>query len=64
LRRFEHLRLLPGRFMVIEQAMGLPKSRDIKAQEYLSDFVQEMKKSGAVAASLAAHHIEGAQVAP
>ena len=36
LRRFEHLRLLPGRFMVIEQAMGLPKSRDIKAQESVS----------------------------
>ena len=64
LKRFDHLRLLPGRFMVIEQAMGLPKSRDTKAHAYLMEFVQDMKRSGQVATSLAAHKIEGAQVAP
>jgi polar amino acid transport system substrate-binding protein len=55
---------LPGRFMVIEQAMGLPKSRSPEAQVYLKNFVEEMKSSGFVAASLARHKIEGAAVAP
>ena len=64
LKRFEHLRLLPGRFMVIEQAMGLPKARDAKAHDYLSAFVEEMKKSGMVAQSLSTHKIDGADVAP
>jgi polar amino acid transport system substrate-binding protein len=64
LKRFDHLRLLPGRFMVIEQAMGLPKARDPKAHAYLMEFVQDMKRSGQVATSLAVHKIEGAQVAP
>ena len=64
LKRFDHLRLLPGRFMVIEQAMGLPKARDTKAHAYLMEFVQDMKRSGQVATSLAVHKIEGAQVAP
>jgi polar amino acid transport system substrate-binding protein len=63
-KRLPNLRLLPGRFMVIEQAMGLPKSRSPEAQAYLKKFVEEMKFSGFVAASLARHKIEGAAVAP
>ena len=63
-KRLPNLRLLPGRFMVIEQAMGLPKSRSPEAQAYLKKFVEEMKSSGFVAASLARHKIEGAAVAP
>ncbi len=63
-KRLPHLRLLPGRFMVIEQAMGLPKTRSDAAQNYLKKFVEEMKASGFVAASLLRHHIEGAAVAP
>jgi polar amino acid transport system substrate-binding protein len=58
------LRLLPGRFMVIEQAMGLPKDRAPEAQRYLRQFVEEMKSSGFVAASLKKHKIEGASIAP
>ena len=63
-KRLPGLRLLPGRFMVIEQAMGLPKTRSAEAQLYLKQFVEDMKTSGFVAASLARHNIEGAAVAP
>ncbi|MDM0084379.1 ABC transporter substrate-binding protein [Variovorax sp. J31P179] len=58
------LRLLPGRFMVIRQAMGTPKSRGAAAARELSLFVEEMKTSGFVADALRRHHIEGASVAP
>ncbi|MDW5444446.1 ABC transporter substrate-binding protein [Polaromonas sp. SM01] len=62
-QRLPGLRLLDGRFMVIQQAMGLPKGRDAGAR-YLTAFVEEMKASGFVAAALARHKIEGAMVAP
>ncbi|RSZ45978.1 MULTISPECIES: ABC transporter substrate-binding protein [unclassified Variovorax] len=57
------VRLLPDRFMVIEQAMGVPKGR-VAAQAWLGDFVEEMKASGFVAEALKRHGIEGAAVAP
>jgi ABC-type amino acid transport substrate-binding protein len=62
--RFPGLRLLPGRFMVIHQAMGLAAGRDPAALAYLTAFVEEMKASGFVAAALARHGIQGASVAP
>ncbi len=58
------LRLLPGRFMVIQQAMGLPKLRVEAAARLLCEFVEEMKKSGFVADALERHGIQGASVAP
>ncbi|MDR2011465.1 MAG: transporter substrate-binding domain-containing protein [Rhodanobacter sp.] len=58
------LRLLPGCFMVIEQAMGLPASRGDEAAQSLAAFVEAMKASGFVADALARHRIEGASVAP
>ncbi len=58
------LRLLPGRFMVINQAMGLPKSRGEEAALLLSQFVDEMKANHFVAEALKRHHIQGASVAP
>jgi len=57
------LRLLDERFMVIQQAMGTPKSRGAEAAAYLSAFVEQMKASGFVAAALARHAIAGASVA-
>jgi polar amino acid transport system substrate-binding protein len=63
-RRFGGLRLLDGRFMVIQQAMGTPKSRGAEAVAFLAAFVEEMKASGFVADALARHRIEGASVAP
>lgn len=58
------LRLLDGRFMVIRQAMGVPKSRGAEAAAFLTRFVEEMKASGFVADALQRHGIEGASVAP
>jgi len=62
-RRVQGVRLLPGRFMVINQAMATPKGRPAGAA-YLAEFVEEMKASGFVASALARHGIEGAAVAP
>jgi polar amino acid transport system substrate-binding protein len=62
-RRVPGLRLLDGRFMVINQAMGTPKGR-LAALQYLNAFIDEMKASGFVAQALARHGIEGAAVAP
>jgi polar amino acid transport system substrate-binding protein len=58
------LRLLNERFMVIQQAMGVPKSRGPAAAEILRDFVEGMKRSGFVAEALSRHGIIGASVAP
>jgi polar amino acid transport system substrate-binding protein len=58
------LRLLDGRFMVIRQAMGVPKRRGEAAAAFLAGFVEAMKAEGFVAAALARHGIEGASVAP
>jgi len=63
-RRLSGLRLLPGRFMVIRQAMGLPKGRDPRAAALLSAFVEDVKANGFVADALARHGIQGASVAP
>ena len=62
--RLSGLRLLPGRFMVIAQAMGMPRGRGESASLYLRRYVEEMKAIGFVAQALARHGIEGASVAP
>jgi polar amino acid transport system substrate-binding protein len=62
-RRVAGVRMLPGRFMVIEQAMGVPKGRTA-AQAWLSRYIEDMKASGFVADALRRHGIEGAAVAP
>lgn len=58
-----HVRVLPGRFMEIRQAMGVPQGRD-KAAAYLRGFVEEMKASGFVAAALKRANQPDAAVAP
>ena len=58
------LRMLPGRFMVIQQAMGVPKTRGAAAAAWLAAFVEEAKATGFVAGALARHQIQGAIVAP
>ncbi|MFH9201915.1 transporter substrate-binding domain-containing protein [Streptomyces anulatus] len=62
--RAEGVRVLPGRFMVIRQAMGVPAGRGAAAQELLASFVEEMKAVGFVADALKRHGVEGAIVAP
>ncbi|MES2261351.1 MAG: transporter substrate-binding domain-containing protein [Pseudomonadota bacterium] len=58
------LRLLDQRFMVIQQAMGVPKSRGAEAAAFLAAFVEQMKADGFVADALERHGIKGASVAP
>lgn len=58
------LRLLPGAFMVIQQAMGLPASRGDAARAWMASFLEVTKSSGFVAAALERHGIAGAAVAP
>jgi polar amino acid transport system substrate-binding protein len=62
-KRVAGVRLLPGRFMVIQQAMGVPKGRTA-AQAWLSAYIEQMKASGFVAEALQRHRIVGAAVAP
>ncbi len=56
-------RLIPGRFMAIEQAMGTVKGRAASVA-YLRSFVEEMKASGFVARALEASGQADASVAP
>lgn len=62
--RVPGVRVLPGRFMVIEQAMGVGRDRGVAAVEYLIGFVAERKASGFVGDALRRHGITGANVAP
>jgi polar amino acid transport system substrate-binding protein len=57
------LRLLPGRFMRIDQAMAVPQGHRASI-EFVEQFVDQMKRSGRIERFLIDHHIEGAQVAP
>lgn len=63
-RRIGGLRLLDGRFMVIRQAMGVPKRRGPEAAAFLAAFIESAKASGFVAEALVRHGIQGASVAP
>ena len=62
-RRVPGVRLLEGRFMVINQAMAAPKGRAAGVRD-LAEFIEEMKASGFVASALKRHGIEGAAIAP
>jgi len=62
--RLGGLRMLPGSFMVIRQAMGCPQPKGEAAAAYLADFVERMKANGFVQQALLRHRIEGVSVAP
>jgi polar amino acid transport system substrate-binding protein len=62
-KRVPGLRLLPQRFMAINQAMGTPRDRDAGAR-YLRAFVVEAKESGFIAQAFARNRIDGAAMAP
>jgi len=55
-------RVLDGRFMVIAQAMAVPKGHDAGAQ-YLREFIEDVKASGFVAEALRKSGVDGATVA-
>jgi len=62
-RTHPEVRVIPGRFMVIEQAVGIPSGRDA-GLPFVRAFVEEMKVSGFVAHALAASGQGDAAVAP
>jgi polar amino acid transport system substrate-binding protein len=62
-RKDPDVRVMAGRFMAIQQAMGMPKGRPM-AHAYLKGFVEEMKASGFCADALKRSNQPDAQVAP
>ena len=62
-KRTGGLRLLPRRFMAINQAMGTPRSRETGAR-YLRAFIEDVKATGFIAEAFARNRIEGASLAP
>jgi polar amino acid transport system substrate-binding protein len=62
--RTPRLRVLPGRFMVIRQAMGLARARGDQAHAALRAFVEAMKAEGFVEAAIRRHDVAGATAAP
>lgn len=55
-------RLLEGRFMAVQQAVGAPKAKDA-AIGYLAEFVEAARAGGFVAELIARHGVEGLSVA-
>ena len=58
------VRMLNERFMVINQAMGVPKTKGPEAALFLRTFVEEMKAQGVVKDSMTRYDIKGAGVGP
>lgn len=56
-------RVLDGRFMVIEQALGVPEGRGESAK-YLREFIEDMKASGFVTRAIEKAGVRGVSVAP
>jgi polar amino acid transport system substrate-binding protein len=61
-KRVGGLRLLPQRFMAINQAMGTPRNRESGAR-YLRAFIDDLKATGFVAEAFARNGIAGASLA-
>jgi polar amino acid transport system substrate-binding protein len=62
-KRLPGSRVFAGRFMAIGQAAAVPKRREVGAS-FLSQFIEDMKASGFVAAALTRAGIQGVTVAP
>jgi len=56
-------RVLDGRFMAIQQALGIPKSHDT-GLKYLREFIEDAKASGLVAQAIEKAGISGVSIAP
>ena len=56
-------RVFAGRFMAIQQALGIPKGHD-EGAKYLRQFIEEVKASGAVARAIEKAGLSGVSVAP
>jgi polar amino acid transport system substrate-binding protein len=56
-------RVLDGRFMAIQQALGIPKGRE-DAAIYLRKFIEDAKASGVVARAIDKAGVRGVSIAP
>jgi polar amino acid transport system substrate-binding protein len=56
-------RVLEGRFMAIQQAVGIPKDRE-EALRYLHEFIDDVKASGFVARAIDKAGVRGVSVPP
>ena len=56
-------RVFDGRFMVIQQALGMPKGGDAGAN-YLCEFIEDVKAAGLVAQAIEKAGIQSVSVAP
>jgi polar amino acid transport system substrate-binding protein len=59
-RRLPGLRLLPGRFMAIDQAMAIPRERGDEALAFVQRFLRAQQSAGALRQAFERHGIEGA----
>ncbi|MFN3661767.1 transporter substrate-binding domain-containing protein [Yoonia sp.] len=62
-RRVPGLRLLPERFMVIAQAMGLPAGRDPRLTAALNAFLATAKSTGLISELMEKNNTKGAVIA-
>ena len=56
-------RVFDGRFMAIEQALGIPRGHDLAAK-YLRGFIEDLKASGLLTNAIAKAGVRGVAVAP
>lgn len=63
MKKFPGSRVLEGRFMAIQQALGIPKSR-AAGLNYLREFIEDVKASGFVARALEKAGVQGVSIAP
>jgi polar amino acid transport system substrate-binding protein len=61
--RLPKSRVLDGRFMAIQQALGIPKGRNAGAN-YLREFIEDLKASGLVMRAMERAGVRGVSVAP
>jgi polar amino acid transport system substrate-binding protein len=61
--RLPKSRVLDGRFMAIQQALGIPKGRNAGAN-YLREFIEDVKASGLVMRAMERAGVRGVSVAP
>ena len=61
--KFPGSRVLDGRFMAIQQALGIPKGREAGIS-YLREFIEDVKASGLVARALEKAGVQGVSIAP
>ncbi|WHA44016.1 transporter substrate-binding domain-containing protein [Agrobacterium larrymoorei] len=60
--RLGGLRLLPGNFMNICQAMGVNAARGEQAAQFVRDYIREALESGAVLASVEQNRVAGVRI--